>query len=71
MPATTAPTRARDDEWTDAVEIALAALSWGVAPTTVQVSVAWDAYTESGQDATILIAAWIGGRKMHDRRTAS
>ena len=58
--------------WHDAVTAAIAALSLGVAPTTVQISVngtattfqavAWDEVAPGfGVDSTIHIAAWTGG----------
>lgn len=61
-----------DNAWYNALTIAIAALSWGVAPTTVQISVngtattfqavAWDENAPGlGVDSTIHIAAWTGG----------
>ena len=61
-----------NNAWSDALTIAIAALSWGAAPTTVQISVngtattfqaiAWDENAPGfGVDSTIHIAAWTGG----------
>jgi hypothetical protein len=61
-----------DNAWSNALTIAIAALSLGVAPTTVQISVngtattfqavAWDENAPGfGVDSTIHLAAWTGG----------
>lgn len=61
-------------EWSNALGLAVDALSWGVSPTTLQISVngaattfqmvAWDDYAfdpSAGLDSTIHLAAWSGG----------
>lgn len=61
-----------DGSWENALTLGLSSLVWGVAPTTVQISVneapttfqavAWDSYVSSaGVDSTIYLSAWSGG----------